>query len=240
MVYYADHSMPPTHHTLTILIPAYNEAPIIQDTLDTIQTYLRARRDLYTATIVVVDDGSTDATKSIVQSIPDIRYLGYAKNAGKGYALKYAIERIQTDYVYVCDADLSVSIDQLETFWRCRHEANAIIGSRQHPRSAVAVSWYRKLLGNAGNILIRYLLGLVLTDTQCGFKLFDRRAQAVFVTHTTHRWGFDFDVLLRLKRAGLSVQEVPVTWVAGAESKMTIGGYITTLRELISLWKKLP
>jgi dolichyl-phosphate beta-glucosyltransferase len=222
--------------TLTILIPAYNEARIITESVSHIQRYLREHMPEINAQIVVVNDGSTDSTKDIVQSLDYVTYVGYEQNKGKGYALRYAMKRIQSDYVYLCDADLSVSIDQLITFWNARERASCIIGTRQSAESTVTVSWYRKYLGILGNALINMLLKLDLKDTQCGFKLLDMQAQRIFCTHITDRWGFDFDFLLRLKRNNATIYEVPVIWIAGAESKMTVWGYITTLIELIRIW----
>lgn len=221
---------------LKILIPAYNESRIIADSIKLIQSYLREHMPHVAADIVVVDDGSTDKTKEIVQAIDGVTYLGYEENKGKGYALRYAMQQLTSDYVYLCDADLSVSIDQLAIFWNARESASCIIGSRQSPTSEVTVSRYRKYLGIIGNSLINTLLHLNLKDTQCGFKLLDRRAQIIFCTHTTDRWGFDFDFLFRMQRTNTSISEVPVTWIAGADSKMTLLGYVTTLKELLTIW----
>jgi glycosyltransferase involved in cell wall biosynthesis len=223
---------------LTILIPAYNESRIITDSISKVQRFLRIHMPDITAQIIVVNDGSTDSTKDIVQSLDYVTYLGYEQNKGKGYALRYAMQRIESEFVYLCDADLSVSIDQLSIFWQAKDTASCIIGTRQSAESTVTVSWYRKYLGILGNALINMLLKLNLKDTQCGFKLLDRRAQIIFCTHTTDRWGFDFDFLFRMQRTNTPISEVPVTWIAGEESKMTVFGYITTLIELFRIWQQ--
>lgn len=228
------------HTDLTILIPVYNESRIIAESIQSIQSYCNTHLSQLVVKIVVVNDGSTDDTEKIGQAIPHITYVGYTPNRGKGYALRYAMKKITSDYVYLCDADLSVSIEQLNTFWENRTRAACIIGTRQSAESTVTVTWYRKYLGILGNILINTLLNLQLKDTQCGFKLLNTEAQRIFCTHTTDRWGFDFDFLFRMKRSNATIHEVPVTWIAGEESKMTAFGYITTLIELIRIWKKQP
>ena len=160
---------------LSVVIPAYNEEPRIPRTLDRITQYLSTRR--YQWEVVVGDDGSTDNTAGLVQQAaslnPNIRLLSLP-HRGKGWAVRNAILAASGEYRLVCDADLSVPIEQVERLLPPQLEGVDIaLGSREQPGSRrIGEPPLRHLMGRVYNHLVRILAVPGLKDTQCGFKCF--------------------------------------------------------------------
>jgi dolichyl-phosphate beta-glucosyltransferase len=214
--------------TISIVIPAYNESEQIKDSLALVRAYTQ-EQDAYNWEIIVVDDGSTDDTAELISHTPNIQAITYTPNKGKGYALRTGVQKAIGDYIYICDADLAVSIDQIEQFLEQMPGYDCIIGSKQIAGASLVNSPKRKLLSKIGNALISTLLGLHYSDTQCGFKLLNHRARDIFLTHTTDRWGFDFDFLLRAEQDNLTIKEIPISCRFENNSQVNIRAYFTTL-----------
>jgi dolichyl-phosphate beta-glucosyltransferase len=202
----------------SIIIPAFNESARIRTTLERIRACAAERS--WNVEIIVVNDGSTDATAEIVRDCaahhPQLRLIENPGNRGKGYSVRNGMLHAQGEILLFSDADLSSPITEADKlFERIRAGADIAIGSRwlkpelqtqrQPPR--------RQLLGRIFNLLLRLVLGLRFKDTQCGFKAFTRRAAAVvFPLQSVERWGFDPELLYIAKHFGLRVLEVPVVW----------------------------
>ena len=210
---------------LTILIPAYNEEPRIEATLDHLSAYL-AERD-YDGQIVVADDGSTDRTADIVrEKYPNVGLVSYSPNRGKGFAVKAALEKAEGEFVLMYDADGSTPIEEVAKVWPLVDDgADLVIGSRALPDSDIAVRqpWYRQRMGRFYNVLLKLLVLTPFPDTQCGFKAFRRTcAEDVFPLQVMEGFGADAEVLWIAQHRGWRVEQVPVRWVNSPDSSVHV------------------
>lgn len=222
---------------LSIIIPAYNEAERLPATLAAIAEYLQ--RDDRSVEVIVVDDGSTDATAELATQAPiPVRLIRQPKNMGKGAAVRTGMIAAEGEWRYLCDADLSTPIEDLNTLWARRHEAAIILGSRRVSGANIVQhqAWWKEWLGRAGNWLIQFLIAPGIRDTQCGFKLFARRTEVLFQQQRLQRWGYDFEILYLARLAGLKLLEVPVRWKNDDRSKVRAGDYVKTLIELATIF----
>jgi dolichyl-phosphate beta-glucosyltransferase len=204
--------------TYSIVLPAYNESARIGDSLDRILAHV-ARRG-WDAEVIVVNDGSTDATAEIVNELarknPVLRLIENPGNRGKGYSVRNGMLRARGDILLFSDADLSSPIEEAgKLFSAIAGGADIAIGSRwlrpelQTQRQPLLRQFYGRMF----NLALRTILGLNFKDTQCGFKAFTRQAaQAIFPLQKIERWGFDPEVLYLARKLSFSIKEVPVLW----------------------------
>ncbi len=206
--------------SISIVIPAYNEAQRLEATLDAVLAYLRLAA-FRPFEVVVVDDGSTDDTVEVVERYraahPQVRLLCNPGNCGKGYAVRHGMLEAAGDWVLFSDADLSAPIEEIDKLLAAaaRAQAAVVIGSRALDRSLIAVhqSPFRENAGRVFNLLVRLIAGLPFWDTQCGFKLFERRAaREVFRRQRLERFGFDVEALYIARKLGWQAVEVAVRW----------------------------
>jgi glycosyltransferase involved in cell wall biosynthesis len=210
--------------SISVVIPAYNEENRLPGSLEQVSEYLCGKGGT-PAEILVVDDGSRDATREVAQDLarrleakgPAIRVLDNPGNRGKGYSVRHGMIEARHDWVLFTDADLSAPIEECDKLIDAldggRHDI--AIGSRSLDRSLIGVhqSAFRESIGKFFNLMVRLGAGLPFHDTQCGFKLFSRRAvQAIFPCQQLERFGFDVEILYLAHKFGLHVAEVPVRW----------------------------
>lgn len=198
---------------LSIVVPAYNEAKRISQTLQEITRFCQGMN----YELLVVDDGSTDSTAAVVEALklPHTTVLSYGRNMGKGYAVQYGMLRAVGDWILFTDADNSTPISEYPALQAEQDKYQVIIGSRYLAKSNVVVkqSRARIILSRIGNILAQIILLPGIKDTQCGFKLFSSSAaKAIFSKQTIWRWGFDMEILRIARELGYKIKEVPVTW----------------------------
>jgi dolichyl-phosphate beta-glucosyltransferase len=224
---------------LTIVIPAFNEAKRIENTIEAIHRYFE--RKGMTREIIVVDDGSNDDTAGVVNAlrarIPDLHCVRYLPNRGKGYAVKIGVEQSRGEYILFTDADNSTPIEEFEKFYPLLSHTKMVIGSRYMADSDVKIRQpkYRILLGRLGNFLIRVFLFDDIRDTQCGFKAFQHRAaKELFSRMKVNRFGFDIELLSIAHLLKYPVHEVPVSWYNSPESRIRpIKDALRTFSELL-------
>jgi glycosyltransferase involved in cell wall biosynthesis len=219
--------------SISIVIPAYNEQSRLPETLRRVTQYLQ-ESDWTFREILVVDDGSTDATADAASAIardnPEIQVLRNPGNRGKGYSVRHGMLKAHGEWRLFSDADLSAPIEELEKLW-CgieRGKQEIAIGSRALDRSLIGVHQpgYRESMGRIFNAVMRAATGLHISDTQCGFKLFRGDvAEEVFSRQILDRFGFDAEVLYIAARRGYQIAEVPVRWnhVEGSKVGMLTG-----------------
>lgn len=212
---------------LSIVIPAYNEAARIEQTLARVLQCVRERR--WDAEVLVVDDGSSDGTAAIVQSYmqtaPELLLVQNDGNRGKGYSVRNGLLQAAGEIVMFTDADLSAPMEEAERlFAAIVAGADVAIGSRWLDRSRQTLHQplYRRFFGRCFNALTRAVMGLPYADTQCGFKAFRRKAaQVIFRLQRVERWGFDPEILFIARKLGFRVEEVPVSWGHDERSKIS-------------------
>ena len=213
---------------LSIVIPAYNEATRIESTLVHVLRYLESQD--YPSEVIVVDDGSTDATFGVVRNMrtpnrTPIRVHQLKSNQGKGAAVKAGMSELaRGDYRLFYDADASTPIEEVGKIWPAFEAgADIVIGSRSLPESRVEVHQapYREFMGRTFNRILKALRLSSFIDTQCGFKAFTARAtQCVFTRQTVERFSFDVELLFIAEKHGLRIQEIPVRWINSRASRV--------------------
>lgn len=229
--------------SLSVVIPAYNEAQRLGSTLERVGSYLEAHR-FPDSGIIVVDDGSTDGTAALVESFAArdsrIRLLRNPGNRGKGYAVRHGMLDARGEWVLFSDADLSTPIEEVEDLLEAAAAANAAIaiGSRALDRSMVKThqSAARELSGRFFNLLMRVITGLPFQDTQCGFKLYRRdAAQAVFPLQKLDGFSFDVEDLVIAKRLGIPAIEAPVEWANVEGTKVSLAKGLQSFADLVRI-----
>jgi len=216
--------MPEPGPSLSVVVPAFQEASRIEATLRALAAYLATHHPQ--SEILVVDDGSRDETAARARSAaaslatssasaPRVRVLRYARNSGKGHALKIGFAASRGARVLFTDADLSTPIEEMEALLaRLDAGADLAIGSRKRAGARVEVHqpWWRESMGRVFTALVRTFITEV-SDATCGFKAFDgARGRELFALLRIDDWSFDAELLFLAARRGLRIDEVPVTW----------------------------
>ncbi|MCC3768789.1 glycosyltransferase family 2 protein [Streptomyces sp. UNOC14_S4] len=228
---------------LTVIVPAYDEEDRLAPTLEAIRTHLGSTEEAATWELIVVDDGSTDATARIAEAAaadePRVRLIRTPDNRGKGHAVRTGVLASRGRRVLVTDADLATPIEELALLARRLDEgAAAAVGSRALPGSRIAVRQHavREFMGRAGSRLIRAAAVPGIRDTQCGFKLFDGdKVRAACAESRLDGWSYDVELLHFFRRRDWAVAEVPVRWAHQPGSKIRPSAYPTVLADLVRL-----
>lgn len=216
--------METTQPLASVIIPAWNEERRMPSSLQQVAAFVKGQP--YPVQVIVVDDGSDDATASIVEDYAQkYPFISLIRNphGGKGAAVKTGIAHGQGQYLVISDTDLAVPIDELPKFLPPeRGDYDLAIASREiKGAQRIDEPYYRHLMGRVYNLLVRTVAVPGIHDTQCGFKAFRREvAHDILPFQTIEGWGFDVELLFIARRFGYSIVEVPVTWYYGAESKV--------------------
>lgn len=222
---------------ITIIIPAYNEEKRILRTLMQIKEYLKKREEDFE--IMVIDDGSTDNTVKIVENFNlKIAILRNEKNKGKGYSLKRGMLASKSDVTLFMDADSSTKIEEFDKFFPYMNDYDILIGSRAISHSSVLIpqGFIRRNVGSLAHKLIQLVLRVEVSDTMCGFKMYNRKSrQFLFKKQINNGWGFDYEILFLAKKFNFKVKEIPVVWRNDARSRVTVKGYLKSFWELFSV-----
>ncbi len=214
---------------ISLIIPLYNEENRIKKNLHLIQNFLKKKEN----EVIFVNDGSNDNSDKIIKKFKSknenkrlIRYISYKKNVGKGYAIKKGVLKSKKEWILICDLDMSVQPSQID-IWHKKNfiskKNEAYFASRKHSLSNIKTSFVRKILGFIFNLVIFILFGIKIRDTQCGFKLFNKKyAKSVFRKISSYRFSFDVELVLLLKKKNIKIRELPVNWVHKSGSKLNI------------------
>ncbi len=188
----------------------------------------------------MVNDGSSDSTASIVVKLSEsdgrIKLIDLP-HGGKGSAVRRGMDEARGEWRFLCDADLSMPIDNLARFFvgvDGHPEYDVVIASREasgsrrfnEPKS-------RHVKGRLFNYAVKILALRGIEDTQCGFKLFSAEsATKLFPHQSLDGWAFDVELLVMAKKAGFGVGEVPIDWYYGEGSKMTLAKGIVAVLDV--------
>lgn len=229
--------------SLSLVIPAYNEAPRLAKTLEAVFAYLNEQS--YETEVIVVDDGSSDETIRVAErSFANARrietqLIPVKPNRGKGHAVRAGLLAARAPIALFSDADLSTPIDEtLKVVAPIRSgDYDLVFGSRALDRSLIGVHqpWRREQGGRLVNLMVRVATGLPIWDTQCGFKAFRMDVcRPVIEAATIDRFGFDIELLYVAHLAGLRLLERAVRWDHNEGS--TLSPMRDGLRMLEEIW----
>ena len=207
--------------SFSLVVPAFNEAERIGQTLTEMLHFLRAMSPA--SELIVVDDGSTDRTGDVAREVFDhaegieTRLIQRSPNHGKGAAVRAGLEAAGQPVALFSDADLSTPIEEarklLEPIFA--GEVDVAFGSRALDRRLIGnrQAWHREQGGRVFNLLVRLATGLPYWDTQCGFKAFRLDVfRPILQKAQSDGFGFDVELLYLAEKAGLRLREVPVRW----------------------------
>jgi len=231
---------------LSVVVPAYNEEKRIEQPLERVVSYLRNHFDQWE--LIYSDDGSKDKTRTklikLQEMYPELKVVGTEKNRGKGSAVRNGMLAASGDIVLFSDTDFSTPIEEIEKLLSSLQKGYDIaIGSRGLSESNIEVhqAWAREMMGKMFNALLRSLLPIDFMDTQCGFKMFNRKATDVILPRM-HLDGFAFDVeMLIIAQANkLRIAEVPVVWKNVLDSRVhPIRNSLEMIRDVLKVRYRL-
>ncbi len=225
---------------IVIALPVLNEEKVLDSSVRAVRRFADSELAGHSVTVVISDNGSTDATESIgralVSELSGVRYLRLSVH-GKGLAIREAWASVEADAYVFMDVDLAVDLAALpELVRRIEGGAGLVVGSRYLPKSVVRRTLFRKVLSRGYRAIVGAILETRVSDIPCGFKA----ANAAIATEVVPlirdlRWFFDTELVIRAERAGYRIEEVPVTWrelkPAGRKSRVRI---IPLIREYFS------
>jgi len=228
----------------SVAVPCYNEATRIGDTVRATLDYLSTESP--DAELIVVNDGSTDATASIVREAlvgakVQTRLLENFPNRGKGAAVRSGLLVATKPIGLFFDADLSTPLSEIPKVIEpiAKGDVDLAFGSRALDRKLIGIRqpWRREQAGRVFNMIVRLATGMPFWDTQCGFKAFRLDVcRPILEKAQTAGFAFDVEFLFRAYRAGLRLREVPVRWNHAEGSKVhVIHDSLRMLREVIAL-----
>lgn len=232
---------------LSIVVPAYNEEHRIAPTLARLSAFLTNQSMRWE--IVVVDDGSRDATCAVVEAamarIPNLRLVRQTPNRGKGAAVRLGMREARGQIRVMSDADGSMPPEQLPRLLApiLACQADIAIGSRyaEGARAGTKQPWYRVAWSRLANRVIQRSLVPGVRDTQCGFKAFTAEAaRALFGVGRIDGWAFDLEILALARRTGFAIAEVGVEWTDDRRSRVhPLQDMWKVMRETITIRRNL-
>jgi len=222
------------------VIPAHNEESRLPQTLEQVLAFLKSQP--YTSEVIVVENGSRDRTYEVAEgfraSNTGLRVIRETQS-GKGRAVRLGMLEATGQYRFMCDADLSMSIDQVNHFLPpATTGVDIAIGSREAPGARrFQEPSYRHIGGRLINFTIRLLILPGLQDTQCGFKCFRADAvEQVFRLQTMPGWSFDIELLFIARRRGLTIREIPIQWRFNPATKLSaVQDAIRMVRDIFAI-----
>lgn len=201
---------------VSIILPAYNEAGVIEDSVEKVrEKLLELDRDFE---IIIAENGSTDGTdvisKKLSDEYEDVKYLH--SNKGRGNALRAAFKKAKGDVIVYMDTDLSTDLSYIEVVVNSIYAGyDVVTGTRLLPESiVVGRTLKREIASRSYNFLVRLILGSKLMDHQCGFKAFNGESLRELIDDVKDNdWSFDTEILVKAQKKGFKVTEIPVRWV---------------------------
>ena len=229
---------------LSVVIPAYTEEKRIGPTLDAIYAYLK--QQTYTWEILVVLDGPNDNTLGVVENFAadkeNIRWIDRKENRGKGYTVRQGMLAAKGSIRLFTDADNSTELTYFEDMRPLfENGVGVVIASRDHKdvktaRQAIPQPFFKRFLGNAGNLFIQLMVVPGIWDTRCGFKAFTAEsANKVFSVARMDGWSYDDEALALARRYGYDIEKIGVEWHDAEGTHVTKLDYIKNIFEAIRI-----
>jgi len=233
---------------LDIVLPVYNEAHVLADSIGKLRAYLTENKFPYEWRVVVADNASTDKTLEVAQQLTqqhdDVGVI-HLDQKGRGRALKKAWLESDADAMSYMDIDLSTDLDALMPLARAVLEEgyDVATGSRMTKGSNIVRSLKRETTSRGFITLIKVFFFSKLSDTQCGFKAITRQAAHELLPRVeNNEWFFDTELLLLAEKGGYRVKDVPVHWIEDTDSRVNV--FKTVMEDLQGLarmrFRKIP
>lgn len=216
---------------LSIIIPTFNEAATLSQIIQRVkkQSLKGVIRE-----IIVVNDGSTDATKQILARQPGIKIVTLSKNQGKGAAVRAGLKQAAGDYILIQDADLEYDPADIQSLLNpiLNKKAQVVYGSRFLGPHKNMLFWH--LMGNQFlSFLTNLLFNTTLSDMEVGYKLIPKKVLNS-ITLKENRFGFEPEITAKILKTGIRIYEVPISY-SGRE--FSEGKKITWKDGLLALWQ---
>jgi dolichyl-phosphate beta-glucosyltransferase len=227
---------------LSIVIPAHNEQNRLPGTLEQVFHFLKQQS--FTSEVIVVENGSTDNTFKVAQQFAKQHEALHViqSEKGKGAAVQRGMLVAKGDYRFMCDADLSMPVEEIVKFIPPTLQNFDIAIASREAKGAVRYNEpsYRHLGGRGINFLIQTLILPGLNDTQCGFKCFRAEvAEDVFNRQTLMSWSFDIELLYIARRHGYRIVEIPIHWHHFSDSKVSaVPDAVRMIRDIFRIHAK--
>lgn len=198
---------------VSFIVPAYNEGKGIYSNLKQLKEFMSISFPSYE--LIVVSDGSKDNTYVEAKKLEDsnLKVVGYSKNMGKGFALRYGLKFVSGDYVGFIDGDGDLDFKQILILIKYLKEngADIVIGSKWHKLSKINYPLLRKIMSRSYWLMLFLLFRLEVKDTQTGLKLMTAEcARKLLPLVEVNGFGFDIELLVNAKRFNYKVVEAPV------------------------------
>jgi len=230
---------------LTVLIPCYNEEKTISATLLAIDQYLQ--KQPFASEILVVDDGSKDKTVEVVENfkktISNLNVIANPVNHGKGWVVRQGMLAAQGQVRLFMDADNATTVDHFDKMKPYFEQgADVVIGSREDrdakgAKQAVSQPFWKRQMGNAGNLVIQIFAVWGIWDTQCGFKAISvKAAQDIFSRMKIDRWSLDVEALALARKLKYKINIIPVYWISKPVSRVNLKAYLSFFAEVFKIW----
>lgn len=223
---------------MTVIIPAYNEAHRLPQTLARVLTFVEARPEKLD--VIVINNNSRDTTRQVADEFArgtDLLHVLDQPIQGKGAAVRKGILAATGEYAFICDADLAMPIEELPRFFPATlgKAYDIAIGSREvKGAQRFDEPAYRHLMGRVFNFVVRTLAVSGIQDTQCGFKAFRREVgQAIFRVQKIDGFAFDVEVLALARRWGYGIEEIGIPWTYGP------GGSVHPIRDSWRMFREV-
>ena len=229
-----------------LVIPVLNEERVLESSVDQVRDYLQRTGGPYDWRIVIISNGSTDATEEIAARLSE-RYADVSCHIlgrrGRGLALRHGWTHSPAEAVCYMDVDLSTDLGHLRQLIAAVLEEgyDVATGSRLLAGSKTGRSTKREFISRAYNLIVRMAFRTSIRDAQCGFKAASRRAvESVVPRVVDDGWFFDTELLVLAEAEGMSIKEIPVTWHEDPDSRVKLlSTAIDDLKGIVRVWLAL-
>ena len=236
---------------LSIVVPCYNEASRLNTSKDLFYRLDRIKsiNDNISNCVefIFVNDGSTDNTYNIIHdfiteyNLINWKIYSFSENRGKGEAISYGFSKSKSDYVGFMDADLAVPISTIYSVLPLLNKKTCFIASRYVKGSRIATKrpFIRRLVSKISRLITKYVFGLKVTDTQCGFKVFPSGGiHLVDSFSLKSRWLYDIELLYGMQVLGYKFKELGVTWLNDEDtSRLSLNSHFSNiLHDFVSIF----
>ncbi|OGK24687.1 hypothetical protein A3A46_01485 [Candidatus Roizmanbacteria bacterium RIFCSPLOWO2_01_FULL_37_13] len=231
------------YHLLSLVIPVYKQEKTIVKNLRQIKKIIDKIR--YPHEIITVVDGITDKSLQKIKNakISGVKTIGYIKNQGKSYAVRLGMKKAIGDYVMFIDSGMEIDPNAISMLlehmeW---YDADIIVGSKRHPASFVKYSIMRKILSYGYYLLIKFLFGIKIHDTQAGIKIFRKKVlEKVLPRLVEKRFAGDLETLVVASSLGFKrIFEAPIKLdytLSPLTSSATLRSIIGILQDTLAIF----